>query len=96
MSRHSDNTSGLVKVIGWVFFVFFVLPSLCGILWYIMMSPFRTPEENIQEGVKLMVDAAIPWWVEPMKAASKLPQIFGTIVVVGIALCIQFGLFPSS
>ena len=73
-----------------VIFALFTFPFLI-ILLILTLKSFISPgPENIEEGVGLIVEASIPWWLETIKWLAGLPSLFAFILIVGFIKFLQW------
>ena len=68
-------------------FILFTLPSLAKITFWSITSVTNPSVENIEVGVKLIAESAIPWWINVMKWLTSFPTLVAAIL---IALLIYF------
>lgn len=69
-------------------FVFFVLPGLAGIMFWLLTYNVHSPEENIKTGTELLVDQAMPWWLGLVSFAATLGS-FGIVILLFVAAVIK-------
>ena len=69
-------------------FVFFILPSLLSVLLWSLTYATHSAEENIKTGTELLVDQAMPWWIELISFAATLGS-FGVVIIFLLAAVIK-------
>ncbi len=68
-----------------VVFVLFVVPTLFGIMkltWKSSQDPGNIT--HVEEGVELMAESAIPWWLGILEWLAGLPGIIGAVLIIGL------------
>ncbi len=73
------------KQIGTIITLIFLVPTLIGIvIWTHKIAKDPTNPDNINEGIKIVANDAIPWWLGLLKWLAGLPGIIGVVLVMAL------------
>jgi len=79
------------KQIGAIIALIVLLPTLISLLiWTFKISKDPTNPENIEEGVKIAAEDAIPWRLGIFEWLAGLPGIIGAILIIGFVFFLKW------
>ena len=67
-----------------------VLPGFISIISLSLKAPTSTTEEIAEEGVEIIADQAIPWWIGVIQWLAGLPGIIGACFIIGFIFFLKW------
>ena len=72
-------------------FVIFGLPTLIGLLfWTVQVTSDPGNPEHLEEGVEMVAESAIPWWLGIFEWLAGLPSIIGAFLIIGFIFFLKW------
>ncbi len=82
---------GLKEIAALVVFFVFVLPTLISVIDYTeKVSKNPQNSSNIEEGVDLIVDNAVPWWMDIIETLGGINGIIGAVLIILFILFLRW------
>lgn len=53
-------------------------------------APYSTTEEIAEEGVEIIKEQAVPWWVGIIQWLAGLPKTLGAILIIGFIFFLRW------
>ncbi len=79
------------KQIGAIIGLIFVLLLMMGLVpWIIKNASDPGNTDNLDEGVNIIVDSVIPWWLDTLVWLAGVPGIIGTMLVIGFIFFLKW------
>ncbi len=79
------------KQVGAIISLIVAIPLIIGLLSFtIKNSQDPGNPENLEDGVELIADASIPWWLGIFEWLAGLPGIIGAILIIGLIFFLKW------
>ena len=71
------------EIVVLIFFLIFGLPTLVGFLiWSVKATNDPADISNINQGVELIAEAAVPWWLGMFEWLAKIGGTIGALLII--------------
>jgi len=85
------NGKKLGTLLGLLIGLIVIIPLIIGFLsWNAKNSNDPGNPENLEEGIGIMSDSIIPWWLGILEKLANIGGIVGAILVVGFVLFLKW------
>lgn len=79
------------KQVGAIITLIVAIPTLFALMsWSSKVARDPGNVSHIEEGVKIAIDDAIPWWLGLLQWLAGLPGIIGAALIIGLILFLKW------
>ena len=79
------------KQIGTIIALIVLIPTLIGIFaWAIKNANDPGNPKNLEVGVEMIANSAIPWWLGILDWLAGLPGLIGALLVIGFIIFLKW------